>query len=152
LSGDGNRIGMFLPKYAVAPAAGGADGGNTFVVVPVLQGSVYNSLTTQTKEIKIPRGDTRTLTFVVDGDWSTWECWFGAKVQPGDAAYTIEPVQCPAPVYDAIKDLTTGYIELSAADTATAGKQWGEFELRDGSARVTPIQFKLTIVQDVINS
>ena len=120
------------------------------VVVPVLQGSVYNSLTIQTRELVIPRGDSRTLPIIIDGDWSAWQCWFAAKATPQDAIYTIQPKQCAALVYDASSDKSTGFVDLATTETITLGKQWGEFELRNGSARVTPIQVKITIVQDII--
>ncbi|MBI5634862.1 MAG: hypothetical protein HZA15_15450 [Nitrospirae bacterium] len=116
------------------------------IVLPVMQGQIYTAVASQAREVVIIRGDTPRITFDLGAAYSGWTPKFGAKASPSDTAYVI-----------AVKDATwtdatagEGYVDLTAAETATVGKLSAEIELQNGTQRLTAIKFKLTIREDVI--
>lgn len=117
------------------------------VVLPVMQGAVYEATAMQSREVRIVRGDTPRITFDLGADYTGWTIKFGAKANLSDTTYAI-----------AVKDGTwtdaskgQGYVDLTSVETANAGVLIGELELRNGDQRLTAIRFKIVILEDVID-
>lgn len=144
----GVSVGIFdveVPGNFVKGTAGYALG-HPLVTLPVLTGGLYTAVAKQSREVLIMRGDTPTVYFDLNGDYTGWTPYFGAKVYPGDEDYAI-----------ALRQVTwtddsagTGYMALTTSDTASAGKYHGEIELRNGGEVMTVIKFVIYISQDII--
>jgi hypothetical protein len=117
------------------------------MILPVMQGRVSATII-QDRKVDIVQGDTPRLTFDFNDDYSGWTPYFGAKAKLTDTDYAINPKA--ATWTDATKG--QGYVDLTAAETATAGKYFAEIELRNGTSRLTPIKLTLIINPQVINS
>ena len=123
----------------------------TTLVLPPMQAGVTSSYITQGAEVKIKRGDDVVKPFQVSGDWSAWAARFGAKVKEADEEYAVGPITLAAGVYDAGTDSTLFNISFTAVDTANVYKKlYGEIELTNGASTFTPLEFFLTIKQDVV--
>lgn len=125
----------------------GASAWGTSMVLPAIQGQAYTAVALQSKEVTIVRGDTPRIVFDLGADYTGWSPKFGAKASAADTAYVI-----------AVKDgawtaeaTGVGYIDLTAAETATAGRLYAELELRNGASRLTAVKFTLKIVEDIID-
>jgi hypothetical protein len=116
------------------------------MILPVMTGRAYSATILQNRTVEIVQGDTPTLTFDFNTDYTGWTPYFGAKSKLADEDYAIDPKA--ATWTDAAEG--QGYVVLTAADTATVGKFLGEIELRNGDSRHTPIKFTLIIVGAVI--
>lgn len=116
------------------------------MILPVMQGRVSATII-QDRRVEIVQGDTPRLTFDFDDDYTGWTPYFGAKAKLADTDYAIDPKAATW------LNATTGqgYVDLTAAETATVGKFFGEIELRNGDSRLTPIKFTLIIIGAVIN-
>lgn len=119
---------------------------NASVVLPVMQGQVYTAVASQSREVVIIRGDTPRITFDLGADYTGWTPKFGAKAKPKDSAYIIAVRE--ATWTDATKG--QGYVDLTAADTATSRTLFGELELVNGDQHLTAMKFTLKIIEDVI--
>ncbi len=137
-------IGKLLTDNIDAPIS---EAGGAAVVIPVMTGRAYSATILQNRTVEIVQGDTPTLTFDFNTDYTGWTPYFGAKSKLADEDYAIDPKA--ATWTDAAEG--QGYVVLTAADTATVGKFLGEIELRNGDSRHTPIKFTLIIVGAVIN-
>lgn len=118
------------------------------VVLPAMQGNIYSATITQGRELRIIRGDSPNIPFDLGEDYTGWEAWFGVKELFTDATYVIGPIQ--ATWTDAAAG--HGYVPLTAALNDTDGSFHAEIEVRNGAARLTPLQFRLRILEDVITA
>ena len=116
------------------------------IIVPVMEGEVYTATIIQKREVTIVRGDTPLLIFNLGDDYSTWIPKFGAKEELEDTEYVMSIRS--AVWIDA--SIGHGQVQLATTDTATAGKFYGEIELRNGDERLTGIKFTIRIIEDVI--
>lgn len=116
------------------------------MILPVMTGRAYNATIIQNRKVEIVQGNTPRITFDLNDDYTGWTPYFGAKSKLADEEYAIDPKE--ATWSDAAEG--QGYVDLTAADTATCGKYLGEIELRNGDSRHTPIKFTLIIVGAVI--
>lgn len=116
------------------------------VILPVMQASVYTATATQKKEVKIKRGDTTRIYFDLGGGYTGWDAYFGAKSSKNATSYIIAPAIC---VWTDVSQ-GQGYKDLSSSDTGAVQKLYAEIELRQGSSRLTAIDFILIIEQDII--
>jgi len=117
------------------------------MILPVMTGRVYSATIIQDRKIEIVQGNTPRIPFDLNFDYSGWTPYFGAKAKLSDTEYVIAPKA--AAWSDATKG--QGYVDLTAADTATCGKFIGELQLRSGDNRLSPIMFTLVIVGSVIS-
>ncbi len=129
---------------ALEEAPAGGSGGT--LVLPVMQGRVYEATALQSREVRIKRGDTPTITFNLGADYTGWTPWFASKITIRDTEYAIEPKE--ATWIDA--STGQGSVTLTAAENATTGLFNAEIELRSGDSRLTAMSFKLVVLADVI--
>jgi hypothetical protein len=118
------------------------------VILPVIQGQVYTATAIQGAEVVIVQGDTPTITFDFDDDYTGWTPYFGAKAALADTVYAIDP-KAGTWIDDA---LGQGTVVLTAAETATVGKYYAEIELRNGTQCLTAMKFTLKIIGEVIKA
>jgi hypothetical protein len=126
--------------------------GPVTVALPAMQAGVSASYITQGAHVKIKRGDGYIYTAQIAGDWSAWTGHCGAKINEDDATYAVGPIASGAGVYDAATNTTLFSVPFTATHTATAyRKLYAEIELnKTGSDPYTPLEFFLTIKQDIV--
>jgi hypothetical protein len=118
------------------------------IVYPVMQGRVYSATPIQNQEVITIQGNTLRMPFDFGGNYTGWTATFGAKVHLDDTDYIIDPIE--ATWLDASKG--QGYIDLTAANTATTGKYFAEILLQKDSARLTAMRFYLKIINAIITT
>jgi hypothetical protein len=111
-----------------------------------MQGRVYSATAVQGRDVVVVQGDTPRIVFDLGEDYSTWTPYFGAKANLDDDEYVIAP---KAGAWSASAS-GQGYVDLTAADTATVGRVAAEIELRNGESRLTAQKFGLRIIAAVI--
>lgn len=116
------------------------------VIIPLITGTSSNIVLTNNTKITIKRGDTYRLVFSLGRDCTNWTAWFGAKKRSIQTTYDM----ALRLVNYSDQGAGTGYIDLSASDTALAGTYYGELELRNGISRNTPECYIFTIVDDIV--
>lgn len=136
-----------LTANALEQAPTGIGGsGSAVMLLPVMQGRVYTATALQGRDVAVVQGDTPRIVFDLGADYSTWTPYFGAKANLDDDEYAIAPKagawSTPAS--------GQGYVDLTAADTATIGRFAAEIELRNGDSRLTAQKFGLKILAAVI--
>ncbi|MFA6054041.1 MAG: hypothetical protein WC769_01575 [Thermodesulfovibrionales bacterium] len=125
--------------------------GMVMLVLPAMQAGISSSYIIQGAEVKIKRGDDVVKPFQIAGDWHSWSARFGAKVKEVDEEYAVGPITLDAGIYDSATDSTLFLILFTSAHTATAyRKLYAEIELTNGDSTYTPLEFFLTIKQDVV--
>lgn len=129
-----------------ASHGGGSWGAGGSIVLPVMQGAVYEATAMQGREVRVVRGDTPRIIFDLGEDFVGWSAMFAAKKGIDDATYAIAVKDCTWS--DASKG--QGYVELTSSETATVGVLVGEIELRLDALRLTAMRFKLAVLEDVI--
>ena len=120
--------------------------GDSAIVLPVMQGRVYTATAIQGREVVIVQGATPRITFDLDEDYTGWTPYFGAKASLADTVYVVNP-KAGTWIDD---DTGAGYVDLTAAETETAGKFLAEIELRNGDQRLTAMKFTLKIIGEII--
>lgn len=136
-----------LTANALEQAPTGMGGsGSAVVVLPVMQGRVYSATAVQGRDVVVVQGDTPRVVFDLGADYSTWTPYLGVKADLDDDAYVIAP---KAGAWSAPAS-GQGYVDLTAADTATVGRFAAEIKLRNGEASLTAQKFGLKIIAAVI--
>ncbi len=116
------------------------------VAIPTISGSVYQTTAIQETTMNIVRGDTPTITFDLEENYSGWTPYFGIKKTRSQSTYDMTPRACTW----TSATLGTGYISLTATETDLLGQYQGEVELRNGTSRLTVISLKLIFQEDII--
>lgn len=120
-------------------------GGSGIVILPVMQGSVYTAVATESRTVRIVRGDSPSIMFDLGANYTGWTAYFGARSTPR-SAYIISETVC---TWD---DITKGqgHITLTATETKDARRLLAEIELRNGEQRLTAMKFELLIIEDIV--
>ena len=126
----------------------GAGQWGTSVLLPVMSGQAYTATAKQQKEVTIVQGDTPTITLALGNDYTGWTARFAVKHSAYDAYYAL-PVR-DAYWLNAAQGL--GAVDLSATDTAVAGKFLAEVELTKGALVLTALRFTLIIIPDIVKA
>ena len=118
----------------------------TPLVIPLIPGASSAINLTKQSTLTLMRGDTYRLVFSLGRDCTGWTALFGAKKDPTKSIYDIAARS--ATYVD--QTAGTGYVDLSAVDTAIVGTFYAEIELTNGALVNTPERYLIIITQDVI--
>ena len=135
-------------RLTVDHGAGSWLTGSTTVLLPVMSGQAYSATAKQQKEVTVVQGDTPTITLALGNDYTGWTARFAVKHLASDTTYAL-PVRS-AYWLNAAQGL--GAVDLSANDTAVAGKFLAEVELNRGVAVLTALRFTLIIIPDIVKA
>lgn len=124
----------------------GSWGSSGSFIIPTLHSSIYNTTVSQARVISIIQGDTPTLTFDLEENYTGYTGYFAAKRNYTDLTYMIAPVTISW--VDA--SLGTGSFTLTSDDTSTTGVFHGEIELRKDDTRYTVLQCTLKVLPQII--
>ena len=112
------------------------------VALPVVRGQVYTATAFSEAIVEVVQGDTPTITFDLDADYSGWAISFHAKVNLADEDYYIDPKA--GSWTDAANGV--GQVLLTAADTGTVGTYYADLTLTSGSSVLTAIRYRIQVV------
>ena len=120
--------------------------GGSSVILPVMRGAVYTATAQQHQTIRLMRGDTPRIYFSLGANYAGWVANFAAKISPNDIDYAMSIRNC------IWTDATTGagYFDLTAMDTETVERYYGEIQLSSSGQVLTVMEFMIVIIQDII--
>lgn len=115
---------------------------NASIVIPAMTGAVYSPTVVFGQKVSVVEGDTPTLSFALNDDYSGWTVDLTMSIESPVVSKTTVPC---AWVNAALGTLS---VDLSSAQTSIVGQYDCSVKVRNGVKTLTALRFSLFVVSD----